>query len=362
MGQDSFPIRKIDHLRFVCGNAMHTAEWYRQVFGFDIKAYSGLETGSKREASYLLTQNDVRFVISSPLVPDHPEGTFLSTHGDFVRDICFEVDDVDWAFKTAIERGATAHSEPETLEDSFGKVRRAAIHTYGDVLHTFLNRDQYSGLFMPGYTPREKKGDPIGFEYVDHIVGNVEWNGMNKWVNWYAKILGFEQLVHFDDKDISTEYTALMSKVMQSGNGRVKFPINEPAEGKKKSQIEEYLDFHGGPGVQHIALHVTDIISAITKLRERGLEFLAVPKTYYDTVVERVGEIEEPLNAIADLGILVDRDDEGYLLQLFTKPVEDRPTLFFEIIERHGARSFGKGNFKALFEAIEREQALRGTL
>ncbi len=362
MAQDSFPIRKIDHLRFLCGNAKHSADWYRRVFGFDIAAYSGLETGARKEASYVLRQGDVCFVLTSPLVPDHPAAETLGRHGDFVRDVCFEVDDVDWAFNTAVERGAQPCEEPKTLEDKNGRVRTASIHTYGDVIHTFLNRDSYNGPFLPNFEPRAIKGDPIGLEYVDHVVGNVEWNGMNRWVDWYAKILGFEQLVHFDDKDISTEYTALMSKVMQSGNGRVKFPINEPAEGKKKSQIEEYLDFHGGPGVQHIALHVGDIIKAIRSLRSRGLEFLQVPKAYYDTVVERVGEIAEPLDAIAELGILVDRDDEGYLLQLFTKPVEDRPTLFFEIIERHGARSFGKGNFKALFEAIEREQALRGTL
>lgn len=362
MSQDSFPIRKIDHIRFWCGNAKQASYWYHKVFGFDISAYAGLETGSKTEAAYLLSQGDVKFLISAPLVPGHPAGEFIGRHGDFVRDVCFEVDDVDWAFNTAVVRGAQPCEEPRTLEDKYGKVRIASIHTYGNVVHSLVNRDAYDGPFLPGFEARDTKGDSIGLEYVDHVVGNVEWNGMNKWVNWYANILGFEQLVHFDDKDISTEYTALMSKVMQSGNGRVKFPINEPAEGKKKSQIEEYLDFHGAPGVQHIALHVTSIIEAITKLKERGLGFLHVPATYYETVFERVGKIDEAVEDIAALGILVDRDDEGYLLQLFTKPVEDRPTLFFEIIERHGAKSFGKGNFKALFEAIEREQALRGTL
>ncbi|MBA3725520.1 MAG: 4-hydroxyphenylpyruvate dioxygenase [Armatimonadetes bacterium] len=359
---DSFPIRKVDHVRFFCGNAMHTAEWYRRLFGFDIQAYAGLETGMKDEANYLLTENDVRFLMSTPLLPDHPLAEQLGRHGDFVQDIAFEVDDVDLAFKTATSRGAKAFSGPRTLEDSFGKVRIAAIHTYGDVVHSLVNRDDFSGLFLPGFRPVDKKGDPVGIEFVDHCVGNVEWNGMNKWVDWYANILGFEQIQTFDDKDISTEYTALMSKVMQSGNGRVKFPINEPAEGRKRSQIEEYLIYHGGPGVQHVALHTSDIINTIKLLKSRGMEFLQVPRTYYDTLFERVGEIDEDLNDIADLGILVDRDEEGYLLQLFSKPVEDRPTLFYEFIERKGAKSFGKGNFKALFEAIEREQALRGTL
>lgn len=357
-----FPIRRIDHIRFYCGNAKQASDWYHRIFGFDVIAYAGLETGIRHEADYLLGQGEIRFLISSPTIPDHPIAPALGRHGDFVRDICFEVDDVDWAFNEAVNRGAEVASEPRTLEDDFGKVRVAAIKTYGDVIHTFLNRDNFSGLFLPNFRPVNKKGQSVGLEYVDHIVGNVEWGGMNKWVDYYARVLGFTQLVHFDDKDISTEYTALMSKVMQNGNGRVKFPINEPAEGKKKSQIEEYLEFHGGPGAQHIALHTSNIIETITELKQRGMEFLNVPKTYYDTVTERVGEIDEDLTAIRDLGILVDRDDEGYLLQLFSKPVEDRPTLFYEFIQRKGAKSFGKGNFKALFEAIEREQALRGTL
>jgi 4-hydroxyphenylpyruvate dioxygenase len=359
---DSFPIRKVDHIRFFCGNAMHTSDWYHRVFGFDVTAYAGLETGMREEANYLLEQNDVRFLMSTPLSPDHPLAAQLGRHGDFVQDIAFEVDDVDVAFKTAVERGARPFCEPRTLEDSFGEVRVASIHTYGDVIHSFINRDNFGGHFLPRFSPVDKKGAPVGIENVDHCVGNVEWNGMNKWVDWYAKILGFTQIQTFDDKDISTEYTALMSKVMQSGNGRVKFPINEPAEGKKKSQVEEYLDFHGGAGVQHIALHTSDIINTVKLLTSRGLEFLRVPKTYYDLLPQRVGKIDEDLAELAELGILVDRDDEGYLLQLFSKPVEDRPTLFFELIERKGAKSFGKGNFKALFEAIEREQALRGTL
>jgi 4-hydroxyphenylpyruvate dioxygenase len=359
---DTFPIRKVDHVRFLCGNAMSAADWYHRVFGFDIEARSGLETGCKDEASWLLTQNDIRFLMTTPLTADHPLAEQLGRHGDFVKDIAFEVDDVDWSFKTAVERGAKAAREPFTVEDSFGKVRMASIHTYGDVWHSFINRDSFSGPFLPNYKPVGKKGDPVGIEIVDHCVGNVELGGMNKWVDWYTKVLGFEILISFDDKDISTEYSALMSKVMASGNGRVKFPINEPAEGKKRSQIDEYLMFHGGAGVQHIALHTSDIITTIRQLKSRGMEFLHVPETYYETVFDRVGKIDEDMKAVAELGILVDRDEEGYLLQLFSKPVEDRPTLFYEFIERKGAKSFGKGNFKALFEAIEREQELRGTL
>jgi 4-hydroxyphenylpyruvate dioxygenase len=359
---DTFPIRKVDHVRFLCGNAKQAAYWYHKVFGFDIAAYAGLETGLKDEARWLLTQGDVRFLMTTPMVAEHALSGELGRHGDFVKDIAFEVDDVDWAFNTAVERGAEPAAKPETLEDSFGKVRIASIKTYGDTWHTFVNRDQFSGPFMPNFKPIGTKGDPVGLEYVDHCVGNVELGGMNKWVDWYQRVLGFEVLISFDDKDISTEYSALMSKVMASGNGRVKFPINEPAEGKKRSQIDEYLLFHGGAGVQHIALHTSDIITTIKQLVSRGMEFLYVPKNYYDTVFERVGKIDEDMQAIAELGILVDRDDEGYLLQLFSKPVEDRPTLFYEFIERKGAKSFGKGNFKALFEAIEREQELRGTL
>ncbi|MDQ2986967.1 MAG: 4-hydroxyphenylpyruvate dioxygenase [Armatimonadota bacterium] len=359
---DNFPIRAVDHVRFICGNAKQTADWYHRVFGFDIAAYNGLETGNQMDASYLLTQGDIRFVFTSLLVADHPLAEMSGKHGDFVRDISFEVDDVDEAFNAAVKRGAKPYKTPETFEDHEGEVRTASIHTYGDVVHTLINRDKFTGLFMPNYKTIDKKGDPVGVEIVDHCVGNVGWGEMNKWVDWYAKILGFEQIQTFDDKDISTEYTALMSKVMQSGNGRVKFPINEPAEGKKRSQVEEYLIFHGGSGVQHLALHTSDIVKTITLLMERGLQFLKVPQTYYDALTERVGTIDEAIETLAPLGILVDRDPEGYLLQLFSKPVQDRPTLFFEFIERKGAKSFGKGNFKALFEAIEREQELRGTL
>lgn len=286
----------------------------------------------------------------------------IAKHGDGVVDICFEVDDVDWSYKTAIERGAESAKEPWTMSDAEGEVRLAAIKTYGDTIHTFLNRDNYKGFFLPGFKPMHEKGIPTGIEEVDHCVGNVELGSMNKWVGFYEHVLGFKQIISFDDKDISTEYTALMSKVMAGGDGRVKFPINEPAEGRKKSQIDEYLEFYGGPGVQHIALHTPDIVKTVNDLRSRGIQFLEVPKTYYDELPARVGKIDEDMAELQKLGVLVDRDDEGYLLQIFSKPVTDRPTVFYEIIERKGAKSFGKGNFKALFEAIEREQELRGTL
>jgi 4-hydroxyphenylpyruvate dioxygenase len=289
-------------------------------------------------------------------------GGKICYHGDFVQDIAFEVDDVDWAFKAATDRGAETAYEPMTLEDDGGKVRIAGIKTYGDTIHSLVNRDGYKGHFFPGMRRENQPGDPIGIIEVDHCVGNVELGKMNVWVKWYEDVLGFTNIISFDDKDISTDFTALMSKVMSSGNGRVKFPINEPAEGKKKSQIDEYLEFHGGPGVQHVALRTDDIIHTVQRLQNRGLQFLKVPKTYYEMLPGRVGAIEENIEELAELGILVDRDDEGYLLQIFSKPTTDRPTLFYEIIHRKGAKSFGKGNFKALFEAIEREQALRGTL
>ena len=362
MMQDSFPIRRVDHVRFYVGNAKQAAYYYQNVFGFDITGFAGLETGQRHEVDYLLEQGNIRFLMSAPIRPDHPYANALARHGDGIQDIAFEVDDVDWAFKTAVERGAQPAKEPWTMRDHNGSVRIASIHTYGDTVHTFLNRDDFAGHFMPAFKPYESKGVSTGLNDVDHCVGNVELGQMNHWVQFYEKILGFSQLISFDDKDISTEYTALMSKVMANGNGRVKFPINEPAEGKKKSQIDEYLEFYGGPGVQHVALNTTDIVHTVTELRNRGLEFLAVPDTYYDMLPERVGKIDEDLDQLRHLGVLVDRDEEGYLLQIFSKPVEDRPTVFYEIIERKGARSFGKGNFKALFEAIEREQALRGTL
>lgn len=360
--QDTFPIRRVDHIRHYVNNARLSAYYYQHVFGFNIAGYAGLETGQQNQVDYLLVQNDLRLVFSAPLRPGHPFANQIAQHGDFVQDIAFEVDDVDWAYKTAIERGATSWREPFTLEDDLGTVRQASIRTYGEVVHTFINRDNYKGKFMPGFREENQPGDSIGIVEVDHCVGNVELGHMNKWVKWYEDVLGFQQLISFDDKDISTEYTALMSKVMANGNHRVKFPINEPAEGKKKSQIDEYLEFFGGAGVQHVALRTDDIIYTVSRLRARGIDFLKVPRTYYDHLTDRVGEIEEDIEVLADLGILVDRDDEGYLLQIFTKPTTDRPTLFYEIIHRKGATSFGKGNFKALFEAIEREQALRGTL
>ncbi len=362
MSTDNFPIRKVDHVRHYVNNARQSSFFYQHTFGFNITGYYGLETGVPNEAGYLLEQNDLKLVFSAPLRPGHPMADKIAFHGDFVQDIAFEVDDVDWAWKTATGRGAQSWREPFTLEDDFGKVRIASICTYGDTVHSFINRDTYKGHFMPGYRKENQPGDSIGLVEVDHCVGNVELGQMNVWVKWYEDILGFKNLISFDDKDISTEYTALMSKVMSNGNGRVKFPINEPAEGKKKSQIDEYLEFFGGAGCQHVAMRTDDIVYTVSRLRARGIQFLSVPKTYYEMLPDRVGTIDEDIEVLADLGILVDRDDEGYLLQIFTKPITDRPTLFYEIIHRKGAKSFGKGNFKALFESIEREQALRGTL
>ena len=362
MTQDNFPIRRIDHIRFYVGNARQSAAFYKQIFGFSVTAFHGLETGLKHEVDWLLEQNGIKFLFSAPVRPGHPIAEQLAIHGDHVQDIAFEVDDVDWAFKTAVERGAVPARAPYSLCDANGEVRIASIRTYGDTLHTFINRDKFTGHFLPGFVERTDPGVSTGLLEVDHIVGNVELGAMNQWVKWYEDVLGFTQLISFDDKEISTEYTALMSKVMSGGDGRVKFPINEPAAGKKKSQIDEYLEFFGGAGVQHVAIRTDDIVATVTELRNRGMQFLRVPGTYYDELPNRVGKIDEDLAAIRDLGVLVDRDDEGYLLQIFTKPITDRPTLFFEIIERKGAKSFGKGNFKALFEAIEREQELRGTL
>ncbi|MBX3119547.1 MAG: 4-hydroxyphenylpyruvate dioxygenase [Fimbriimonadaceae bacterium] len=362
MSTDSFPIRKVDHVRHYVNNARQSAFFYQNSFGFGITGYYGLETGIQDEAGYLLEQNDLRLVFSAPLRPGHPMADKIAYHGDFVQDIAFDVEDVDWSYKTATARGAVSAREPFTLEDDFGKVRIASICIYGDTIHSFINRDNYKGHFLPGYRQENLPGDPIGLVEIDHCVGNVELGKMNYWVKWYEDVLGFKNLISFDDKDISTDFTALMSKVMSNGNGRVKFPINEPAEGKKKSQIDEYLEFFGGAGVQHVAMRTDDIIYTVSRLRARGIQFLSVPKTYYDMLPDRVGSIDEDIAVLADLGILVDRDDEGYLLQIFTKPITDRPTLFYEIIHRKGAKSFGKGNFKALFESIEREQALRGTL
>lgn len=360
--KDPVDLKGIHHLEFWVGNAKQAAFFYRKAFGFSLTAYSGLETGNTEFASYVLKQGEITFVLSTPYDKNNEISRHIEAHGDGVRDIAFHVDDVDTCFKTTVERGAVAVTEPHDVKDKNGSIRRASIRTYGDTVHTFISTDKYSGPFLPNYRKENVPGTETGIYFVDHVVGNVEEGKMEEWVNFYKKILGFSQLLHFTDDDISTEYTALMSKVMQNGTGRIKFPINEPAKGKKKSQIEEYLDFYNGAGVQHIALRTENIIQTITHLRENGIEFLEVPHTYYDVLEERVGKIDEDMNTIRELGILVDRDDEGYLLQLFTKPVEDRPTVFFEIIQRKGCQGFGVGNFQALFEAIERIQEERGTL
>jgi 4-hydroxyphenylpyruvate dioxygenase len=361
---DAFPINGTDYVEFYVGNAKQAAHYYRAAFGFELIGYRGPETGIRDRASYLLSQNKLRFVFTCPLGPDGPIADHVNRHGDGVRDIAFWVEDARQAFKTAVERGATPVQTPTVMQDDRGEIVIASIRTYGDTIHSLVERRNYTGLFMPGFVPAESPYTPqsTGLLYVDHCVGNVELGKMNEWVGFYERVLGFFNLLSFDDKDISTEYSALMSKVMSNGNGRIKFPINEPAAGKKKSQIDEYLEFYRGPGVQHIALATNNIIETVTELRSRGVEFLKVPGSYYDTVLDRVGTIDESLEPLRDLGILVDRDDEGYLLQIFSKPVEDRPTLFYEIIQRKGAKSFGAGNFKALFEAIEREQAARGNL
>jgi len=361
---DTFPINGTDYIEFYVGNAKQAAHFYRSAFGFELVAYRGPETGVRDRASYLLQQDKIRIILTTPIKSDGEIADHIHRHGDGVKDIALWVDDARVAFEAAVERGAKPAREPAVSTDDNGEIVTAAIHTYGETIHSLVERKNYRGLFMPGFVAKESVYKPsgVGLKYIDHCVGNVELGAMNKWVQFYADVLGFTQIISFDDKAISTEYSALMSKVMANGNGRIKFPINEPAEGKKKSQIDEYLEFYDGPGVQHIAMATDDIISTVTALRDRGVEFLRVPTTYYDTVLDRVGHIDEDLKSLRDLGILVDRDDEGYLLQIFTKPVEDRPTVFYEIIERKGAKSFGAGNFKALFEAIEREQALRGNL
>lgn len=359
---DVLALKAIDHIEFWVGNAKQAAHFYRTAMGFDLVAYSGLETGVRERASYVVQQGKIRLVLSTPLTPDHPMADHIKLHGDGVKRIGLEVEDAAQAHAEAVKRGARSVEEPAAKEDEHGKIVTASIATYGDTLHTFVERKNYAGAFAPGFVPRELKGADVGLAAVDHIVGNVELGKMDEWVNFYKNVMGFNQLVHFDDKDISTEYSALMSKVVQNGNGRIKFPLNEPAEGRKKSQIDEYLEYYRGPGVQHIALITGDILTTVGQLRERGVEFLRVPETYYRMLPERVGEIKENMDQLEQLGILVDRDDEGYLLQIFTKPVQDRPTVFFEVIQRRGSQGFGKGNFKALFEAIEREQALRGNL
>jgi 4-hydroxyphenylpyruvate dioxygenase len=365
---DPLPLRRIDHVKFFVGNAKQSAYFYRNAFGFDVVGYAGLETKVKQEASYVLRQGKINFVLTSPLHDDHPENYRLMKHGDGVMDIAIEVDNVTQAYETTLKRGAKGARPPAKHEDESGYIETATIHAYGDTTHTFINRDNYKGIFAPGYKPLDpdrygpRRFQPVGLVAIDHIVANVELGKMVEWVKWYEDVMGFSMLVSFDDKDISTEYSALMSKVVQDGTGRIKFPINEPATGKRKSQIEEYLNFYHGPGVQHIALVTGDIVKTVSAMVANDVSFLKVPKTYYDELPSRVGKIDEDIPALSELGILVDRDEDGYLLQIFTKPVEDRPTLFFEVIERHGARSFGKGNFKALFEAIEREQDRRGTL
>ena len=361
---DTFPINGTDYIEFWVGNARQAALYYRAAFGFELVGYRGPETGTRDRASYLLQQDKVRFVLTTAIKSDGPIADHVHKHGDGVRDIALWVDDARTAFAAAVERGAKPAMDPTVMKDDDGEIVIAAIHTYGDTIHSIVERKNYRGLFMPGFVPVDSPYKPAGtgLKYVDHCVGNVELGKMNQWVRFYEQVLGFTNILSFDDKTITTEYSALMSKVMSNGNGRIKFPINEPAEGKKKSQIDEYLEFYDGPGVQHIALATDDIIRTVRELKSRGVEFLKVPSTYYESVPQRVGKIDEDIAPLQELGILVDRDDEGYLLQIFTRPVEDRPTVFYEIIQRKGAKSFGAGNFKALFEAIEREQALRGNL
>ncbi|MDX1613107.1 MAG: 4-hydroxyphenylpyruvate dioxygenase [Candidatus Promineifilaceae bacterium] len=369
---DFLPIKAIDHVEFYVGNGKQAAHFYNSAFGFVNSAYSGLETGNRERASYVMEQGKIRLVLSTALGPDHPIARHTFVHGDGVGVIALEVPDAASAYEETTRRGATGAIRPTQHEDEHGVLRYSAIRAYGDTLIKFVDRGDYSGVFAPGYAPSNgttakrqggrQRFQGFGLAHIDHIVGNVELGAMNRWVDFFAGTMGFSQLLHFDDRDISTEYSALMSKVMQDGTGKVKFPINEPAEGKRKSQIQEYLDYYHGPGVQHLALSTGDIVQTVTQLKESGVEFLYVPETYYEELESRVGQIDEPIEPLAELGILVDRDDEGYLLQIFTKPVEDRPTVFYEIIERHGSRGFGKGNFKALFEAIEREQERRGNL
>ena len=361
---DFLPLQGVDYVEFYVGNARQAAHYYRTTLGLALTAYSGPETGVRDRASYVLQKDKIRFVLSTPLRPDHPIAEHIHKHGDGVRDIAMEVENCEQAWKETTARGAHSVRAPEELRDENGPIRLASIAAFGDTIHTFVERKAYRGPFLPGYraTAADTLARPIGIKYIDHIVGNVGWGEMNKYVDFYRDVMGFSLYQHFDDKDISTEYSALMSKVMANGNGRIKFPINEPATGRKKSQIEEYLEFYLGPGVQHIALGTGDIIATVSELQSRGMDFLRVPTSYYEALESRVGKIDEPISKLAELGILVDRDDEGYMLQIFSKPVEDRPTLFYEVIQRKGSRSFGKGNFKALFEAIEREQAARGNL
>lgn len=361
---DFLPLNGTDHIELYVSNAKQAAHFYKTAFGFQSFAYAGLETGLRDRESYVVKQDKITLVLTSPLKSGTDIGRHIDQHGDGVKAVAIWVDDATHSYNETVKRGAKPFMAPKVMEDKDGSVTISGIYTYGETLHMFVERSNYKGVFLPGYKAWESDYNPTetGLKYVDHMVGNVELGQMNEWVDFYKQVMGFTQIISFDDKDISTEYTALMSKVVSNGNGRIKFPINEPADGRKKSQIEEYLDFYEGSGVQHIAIATDDIIHTVTELRNRGIDFLRVPRNYYETVLDRVGAIDEKIDKLADLGILVDRDDEGYLLQIFTKPLEPRPTLFFEIIQRKGATSFGKGNFKALFEAIEREQELRGTL
>jgi 4-hydroxyphenylpyruvate dioxygenase len=362
--EDFLPLHGTDYVEFYVGNAKQAAHFYKTAFGFQSLAYSGPETGIKDRASYAIRQNKLTLVLTTPIRPNHAIADHIHKHGDGVKVLALAVEDATSAWEETTKRGGKSYMKPTTLSDEHGELVMSGIHTYGEVVHLFIERQNYRGPFMPGFRKWESTYNPpqTGLQYVDHCVGNVALGQMNPWVKFYENVMGFRNILSFDDKDISTEYSALMSKVMSNGNGFVKFPINEPAEGKKKSQVDEYLEFYNGEGVQHVAMATKNIIETVTDLQKRGVEFLNIPSNYYDTLLQRVGHIDEELNALKRLGILVDRDDEGYLLQIFTKPVEDRPTLFFEIIQRKGAKSFGKGNFKALFEAIEREQAARGNL
>ncbi len=359
-----FKIQDYDHIEFYVGNARQAAHYYRTVFGFKLAAYAGLETGVRTHASYLLEQGNIRFVLTTPLTPDHPAADHIKRHGDGVRGLNLAVDDVDEAYRETTSRGTKGVRPPTTLDDKNGAVRTAAVATYGDTHHTFLNRKDYRGCFLPGFEPVERDTlcRPAGLQVIDHVVGNVETKKMNDWVDYYERVFGFHRFWSVDDKVLHTEYSALNSTVMANDSERIKMPINEPAPALRKSQIEEYVDYYRSAGVQHIAMHTADIIESVSKLRENGVEFLKIPSTYYETLEKRVGKIDEDIKTLARLGILADRDEHGYLLQLFTQPVEDRPTLFFEVIQRKGGRSFGIGNFKALFESIEREQARRGNL
>jgi 4-hydroxyphenylpyruvate dioxygenase len=362
--QDFLPINGTDYVELYVGNAKQAAHFYKTAFGFQSLAYAGLETGVRDRTSYVLQQGKIRLVLTTSFDPENEISHHVRKHGDGVKVIALWVDDATSAFEETTKRGAEAYLEPTVIKDEFGQIVKSGIRTYGDTVHIFIERKEYNGVFLPGFEKWDSEYNPehLGFKYIDHMVGNVELGDMNKWAKFYNDVMGFANLVSFDDKDISTEYTALMSKVMTNGNGRIKFPINEPAHGKKKSQIEEYIDFYCGAGCQHIAIATDNIVFSVAEMRRRGVEFLHVPGAYYDTVKDRVGIIDEDLAVLKSLGIMVDRDEEGYLLQIFTKPVEDRPTLFFEIIQRKGAKSFGKGNFKALFESIEAEQARRKTL